>query len=484
MFGSLVKKELQSIILSPKFPVTFAICSILLLLSVYIGANEYRQMNDQHQTALQLAEERMQQQTSWAALRDRTYRSTDPMHIFVSGLNYDIGRWSAIDPEQGVQLRNSAYSDDPVFAVFRFIDFVFVVQVIFSLFAILFTYDAVNGERESGTLRLVFANSVSRVHYVLAKVAGMWLGLIVPLLVPILLSVLLVLFFGVQLTGGDWTRLLSLMGLSSIYVTFFVVLGVFLSSVTRRSSSSFLLSLVVWIAFVLIIPRAGVMAAGQVVDVPGLAEIESQRDAFAKDKWAAFMKDMETFYAASRTAEDEPTEPRTDEEMWADMMRQDSLRRNIQIEIDRFEEQLKEDWHNRKLVQQRLGFSLSRFSPASALQLAAMTLAGSDIDLKARNEEAMRAYRRQFLDFIEKRQAESGDVGGVMIEMSSETGLKITTSRNNSGLDLAGKPTFSAPAVGSGDVISTTIVDFGILMFGTLLALAAAFVAVLRYDVR
>lgn len=484
MFGSLIKKELQSIIFSPKFPATFAVCSILLLLSVYIGVNEYRQMNEQHQTALQLAEERMQQQTSWTALRDRTYRPTDPLQIFVSGLNYDIGRWSAIDPEQGVQLRNSPYSDDPIFAVFRFIDFVFVVQVIFSLFAILFTYDAVNGERESGTLRLVFANSVSRVQYVVAKVAGMWLGLIIPLLVPVLLSILLVLLFGVQFSEADWIRLLALMGLSLVYVTFFIVLGVLLSSVTRRSSSSFLVALVVWIAFVLIIPRAGVMAAGQIVDVPGLAEIESRRDAFAKDKWAAYMEDMETFYAASRGSDDTPAEPRSDDEMWADMMRQDSLRRTVQIEIDRFEEQLKEDWRNRKLVLQRLGFSLSRFSPASALQLGAMNLAGADIELKVRFEEAMRKYRRQFLDFVEKRQAESGDVGGVMIEMNSETGLKITASRNNSGLDLAGKPTFSAPVIRAGEVVSKASVDFAILLFGSLLALAAAFVAVLRYDVR
>ena len=42
MFGTLVAKELRAIVLSPKFGVTFGVCALLILLSVFTGIREYR----------------------------------------------------------------------------------------------------------------------------------------------------------------------------------------------------------------------------------------------------------------------------------------------------------------------------------------------------------------------------------------------------------------------------------------------------------
>jgi len=193
MLSTLINKELKSIIQSPKFVGSFAVCSVLILLSVYIGIAEYRTAVAQHEAAGQLVDEELRQATSWGGLSTKSYRPPDPMQIFVSGVNYDIGRWSSIGSDAGVKLRHSAYSDDPIFAVFRFVDFAFIVMFVLSLMAIQFTYDAVNGERESGTLKLVFSNAVPRAKYLIAKCAGSWLGLALPLGIPILLSVLLVI---------------------------------------------------------------------------------------------------------------------------------------------------------------------------------------------------------------------------------------------------------------------------------------------------
>ena len=68
------------------------------------------------------------------------------------------------------------YSDDPILAVFRFLDLTFIIQVVLSLFAIVLTYDSISGEREQGTLRLTFANAVPRGVYLVAKLIGTWLG--------------------------------------------------------------------------------------------------------------------------------------------------------------------------------------------------------------------------------------------------------------------------------------------------------------------
>ncbi|MGB5138758.1 MAG: ABC transporter permease subunit, partial [Candidatus Zixiibacteriota bacterium] len=250
MLSVLIQKELKAIILSPKFTATFVICSLLMLLSVYIGIQESRNSTRQYDVGRQLIEEGAREANSWNSLRYRTYRAPDPMMVFVSGLNYDIGRWSAINSQNMVKLRNSSYSDDPIFAVFRFVDFCFIVQVVLSLFAIMFTYDAVNGEREEGTLKLVFANSVPRARYIFAKCIGGWLGLVIPICLPILLSVLLVMLFDVPFGSDHWLRLITLIIASIAYFSFFIILGVLISSITKRSSVSFLLSLVAWIVFV------------------------------------------------------------------------------------------------------------------------------------------------------------------------------------------------------------------------------------------
>jgi len=473
MLSTLINKELKSIIQSPKFVGSFAVCSVLILLSVYVGVVEYRTAVDQHEAAMGLVDEELHQATSWGRLSTKSYRAPDPMQIFVSGVNYDIGRWSSVGSDEGVKLRHSVYSDDPIFAVFRFVDFAFIVMFVLSLIAIQFTYDAVNGERESGTLKLVFSNAVPRAKYLIAKCAGSWLGLALPLGVPVLLSVLLVIGMGVPLDSGHWIKLCILVALSLLLFTFFVFLGVFVSTITRRSSVSFLVALLVWVGFVMIVPRAGVMAAGGLVDVPRDAQIEAQRDAYANEQWAQFIKDMianDTSCSITRSKVN------------------DSLRSVMQEDINRYEAGLREENRVKKINQENLAWGLARLSPASAYQLAAMSLAGTGTQAKATYEEAMEDYRTQFSQYVAAKQEESGQTGGIRIAMQmgedGQTKLSVDASRDRDGLDVSDRPRFNPPQVSLAEAFGPTIPDFGVLCFDILLIFAAAFVSFLRYDLR
>ena len=487
MFTTLVQKELKAIMLSPKFAATFGVCSLLLLLSVFIGIQEFRVASDQYNTSVSLVQQNMQTQTSWNGVQDKVYRKPDPMQIFVSGLSYDIGRWSAINDHNSVKLKNSAYSDDPIFAVFRFIDYVFIVQVVFSLFAILFTYDAINGEREGGTLRLILSNAVSRATFILAKSVGAWLGLVLPMCVPLILCLLLLIVFDVPLTTEHWMRVGFLTGLSLLFFSFFIILGVLLSSLSRRSSVSFMTALVLWVAFVLVIPRAGVLAAGQIVSVPALAEIEGQRDGFAKNQWSEYYKGSEKRWEEFNRANNEDGEGGEIDEaaMWARMETEDSARQVVEEVIEEYEARLMEDLRNRRRAQTTLAFTLSRFSPVSQFQLAAMNIATTDLGMKARYEDALTEYRGDFNEYVDRKQKESGVHDGIMITMSSESGFSIGGGgRNEEQLDVSDRPRFSEPHRSVEASLAPAVVDFGLLGFTTLLALILAVVAFLRYDVR
>ena len=484
MLATLIQKELKAIIVSPKFAVSFAVLSILILLSVYTGIREYKAAVQKWETSTELAGQQAREATNWRGLSYKTLRAPDPMEILVSGVNHDIGRWSDIESESSVKLRHSAYSDDPIFAVFRFVDFAFIVQIVLSLFAVLFTYDAVNGEREGGTLRLVFSNSVPRAQYLIAKCIGSWLGLVIPILIPILLSLLLVVVSGVPLDATHWACIISLLGLSLLFFTIFITLGVLISTLTRRSNVSFLISLVAWVSLVLIIPRAGILAAGQVIHVPRVAEIEGQRDGFAKDLWAQHYKGMEERWREGRDSADTGEQP-DENAMWERMQMEDSLRREVETRIEEYEVKLLDDLRFRKAAQERLAFTLARISPVSAYQLGAMSLAGTGIGLKSRYERMMSDYRTRFNDYREAKQAASDDPGGgfLSITVSSETGFKIGTGRDVA-LDVSDMPQFSPESVTFREAFSPSLIDIGILAIGILLTFMGSFLAFLRYDLR
>lgn len=485
MLGLLINKELKNIIASPKFTGTFLICSILILLSVYTGIKEYKVMMERYDAASMLVDQELQQETSWSKMTTTVYRKPDPMQIFVAGLDYDIGRFSPVSTRSGVKLKQSAYSDDPIYAVFRFLDFSFITIFILTLFAVLFTYNAVNGERQDGTLKLIMSNSVSRAKYLAGKAIGAWLGLVVPISIPIMLGVLLLFAFGVPLSGEFWLRLLGLMGMSLAVFSFFIFLGILISALTRRPAISFLLSLVCWIFLVMILPRAGVLTAGTIVQVPRIAEIESRLASYSQNKWDEFSeKASERWQSVNQGDEQEFTE----EEMWAMMETEDSLHKAVTDDINQYEGKLFEDLRQRRIQQQNLAFSFSRISPVSAYQLGVMRLAGTDVGMKNRYEDAIGNYRSEFTDYVEQKKEESGDHGRIMlaftIDEKGNQSMQMNSDRKKGTLDLSGLPKFSSPKDNLGNVAASVTIDFGIIMLFTILAFAGAFVLFLRYDVR
>jgi ABC-type transport system involved in multi-copper enzyme maturation permease subunit len=488
MLRTLILKELRAILASPKFAATFAVCSVLMLLSVFIGIREYRTAMSQYGEALELAAQNLRTQPSWMGLTTTTYRAPDPMQIFIPGVNNDVGRLSGINGSEDVKLKNSTYADDPIFALFRSIDFSFIVQVVLSLFAILFTYDAINGEREGGTLQLTFSNPVPRSTYILAKLAGSWLGLAVPLLVPVLLAVLLVMLYGIPFAADQWARFGLFLVISLLFFTFFIALGVLISTLMQRPATSFLLSLAAWVTLVLIIPRLGVMAAGVADPVPSIAETEAGIDAFSKDRWDRQMKEMEARWQTRQeamkgmTKEQREAYEQEKEKEWSND--DEAGRMSVQKDIDAYAIRVNEDLRNRKSHQERFAFALARVSPASAYQLASMSLAGTGVSLKSRYEDAMREYRTAFTRYVERKQKETGGQGGFRITVDSQTGFHFSAPRERGTLDVSDLPAFIPPVTRFGETAAGAVIDAGLLAVFSLMAFAGAFLAFLRYDVR
>lgn len=488
MFGTLLDKELKNVLFGPKFPATFIICSLLIIVSVVIGIQDYKAAVRQYDAAIRLEEQVLSERYAWSGLRMRVYRRPDPMQIFVAGVSHDVGRFSPVSELESVRLQRSQYSEDPIFAVFRFFDLSFIYQVVLSLFAVLFTFNAVNGEREQGTLQLIFSNAVSRTQYIAAKFIGSWLGLILPLLIPLIVGLLIIILSGVPISGDHWAKIAAFIGISTLYFSFFIALGVFVSACTRRSAVSFLLLLMVWVSFVLIIPRLGMMAAARIIPVPSVAEIDGRIDAFSDQRWDTYLAFLNKVYQKRDKEMEGMSEAERDmyrdDHLWEWTEETDNARKAVQTDIAAFTKKLEDELRMKKAAQEQLAFLLSRISPVSSYQLASMQLAGTNANMKENYERQIGRYKEDFLDYCNTKAEETGMTqSGVNISVSS-SGMSLSTGQPDKTIDAGGLPRFQASIAGFADTFRGAMTDFVILLLLTAAMLCGGFAVFLRYDVR
>ena len=188
MFKLIFIKELKEILQSSRFTISFAVCSLLIILSFFMGAQNYLAGKAQYEAAKQENYNQIAANTEWMSVNHSIMLPPQPLMALVTGISNDIGRDIEVRGRGELSAQNTRFNDEPIFAIFRFMDLEFIFGVILSLFAIIFAYDAINGEKVSGTLKLCFSNSVSRASFIAGKLAGSFAGLSVALIIPLLIG--------------------------------------------------------------------------------------------------------------------------------------------------------------------------------------------------------------------------------------------------------------------------------------------------------
>ena len=155
---------------------------------------------------------------------------------------------------------------DPIAHLLGHLDFLFVVGTVFSLLALLFTFDAVAGEREAGTLRINLANALPRDFFLWSKLIGGYIVFIVPFLVAFLFGLLVIVWQGFPLGEPEiFPRVLSLLLASLLYVGVFFAIGTVISTYLDNSKTALIIAFTVWVFAVLIVPRVGFVTAKFIV---------------------------------------------------------------------------------------------------------------------------------------------------------------------------------------------------------------------------
>ncbi len=464
MLRDIIKKEILDNITSPKFVFTFLLCTVLILLSVYTGVANYAAEKKEHAASVALNRKNMESQRNYQSIAGGVKINKPPQVLgtIVNGLEEAVGRVAPVSIASDPNLIESKYESNPVFAVFGTLDLMFIVKIVLSLFAILFTYDAIVGEKEKGTLKLALSNSVPRDRLLLGKAIGGYISLLLPLLIPLILSLIILMVApNLALNGADWTRLLLIFLMFFLYLSVFFSLGLFVSARTSRSSTSFLVLLFVWVVFVMVIPKVAVVMASQMKPTPSIHEITAKKEAYLRQISVEYNKSLMEWVQKNA-----PTFPKDKvQEMLAKHVQ--DIQNEATTKIDINNAALDSDYQLRRKAQQTLAVNLSRISPASALTFGSMTLARTGIDDYERFLASVRTYKPIFTKWI-----------------NSKMGRNINALIGQDQINIDDMPQHSIGPESLSSSLARALPDFGLMIAMIVVFFVGSYVSFLHYDVR
>lgn len=471
MFKLIFIKELKEIIQSSRFTISFGVCSVLIIVSFFMGAQNYLASKAQYEAAIQENKNQMAANSEWMMVQHTIMLPPQPLMALVNGISNDIGRNIEMAGRGELRPDNTRFNDEPIFAIFRFMDLEFIFGVVLSLFAIIFAYDSINGEKVNGTLKLCFSNSVSRASFIGGKLAGSFIGLTIALLIPLLIGCALLPLLGIHLNSDQWLRLCLILVSGLAYFGLFLALTIGISAITDRPSNSFLIGLVIWIFAVLIIPRASVLISGRMVEVPNVDQITAEKSRY---RIQLFDEDRPKMADFSRPAGTNPQEVMQE---FSKFMRDLSDERSRKMEA--FEERINEDYLNKRREQAKAALNLSRISPASVFTLASSRIAGTSLEMQNRFMDSAKDYQKIYGDFMSEKTGHTGSSGFRMIISTTDD-----DEEEEKTIDINELPQFQYNTASFASSVTNSIFDLGLLVLFNLIFFGGAFAAFLKYDLR
>jgi len=382
MFGALVVRELRSHMLTYRFTLSACLLFTLIVGSSLILGFSYDRQLSAYSESKNAREQKLSESTDFQTLRwqgMQQEKPPNPLSVFTVGLERELSRSVTISNRQP-KLGRSKYSS-ALYTLFPPPDLLYIVNIVGSLLAVLFAFNAISGDHEDGTLRLVMSNAVPRHMVLLSKWAGGYLALMVPFLGSVLAALLLIsALTSFRLTGAEWGAFGAMLGVAALYLSVFYTLALAISVYTRRSSTSLVVSFLVWVLLVLAVPNVAPIIARAAVKIPSPGAIAGERDAIRTSAWAEMRgRDWRSMSREERTA----------------------LRDAIDAQIEQNTARLIDDYTRRLESQVAAGVVLARISPSSSYVYATASLAGAGLADFSGLRQYIDRYRVQYLDAID-----------------------------------------------------------------------------------
>ncbi len=258
MLPILIRRELLNNLMTFRFSAALFITLLLVVANTAVLIQDYEHRLGSYHASVKRHQNQLREAKAYSDYMLFVDRAPNPLSIFNVGLDKRVGNLIGVYHGFVPSLWDAEMhgTDNPFLAFFSSIDIVFIFEVVLSLLGLIFAYDAIAGERERGTLRLVLAQPVRRGHILLAKWFSAMTCLLVPLLISLLLATLLLTTSAsISVKANDFVRIGGIVLAAFAYLSLFYLLGLFISTVTRRANTALMLAMFVWGFLVLVYPN-------------------------------------------------------------------------------------------------------------------------------------------------------------------------------------------------------------------------------------
>ena len=373
MLTTLIQKEIMHHILSVQFVAFLLMCLLLVPLTLHINYRNYLQNQVNYQESLKLSAAEVEEKTPNAPDPNtevsKLFLEPTPLSVFAKGLEESLPSYLGMT-RNGVKQGSMSLGEASLSSALGNLDFLFVVSTVFSLLALLFTFDAVAGEREAGTLRITLANALPRDLFLWSKLIGGYIVFVVPFLVAFLLGLFLLVSQGFPLGESDISlRVLSLTLVSLLYIGVFFAIGTVISTYLDNSKTALIVAFTVWVLAVLIAPRVGFLTAKLMAPTRAIQSVHMEKTAIRNN-----LNSEKEQVLGNKITETLGTSLNMNEAL----PKIAELREPIDAEYrQKFQEQvntIEREYQRETKRQESVGETLSRITPTSSLIYLAMNL--------------------------------------------------------------------------------------------------------------
>jgi len=421
---AVAQKEATAVVKTTRYAIGFAILLVLLVTVSVSGFSRFAARYDDYVAERQGAGDALRAAEVISEMRAVALKPPSFVGVLAAGPASGLGDKYSISPGE-IPVMGQAASTT---GTNRWtvgdgrIDMVQVVGLVMSLLVLLFSFDAVSGEREQGTLGLTLSQPLRRRSYLSGKILGLAGVASLPIGGAFIAAAATAAFaWDESLPSMEWGAFALLVLFSVLYAAVFATLGLLISACCRSSWTSLTICLVTWMILCLLVPVLADTASSRFVRYPSSYELSdgwSRLDSEYRDLvhdfemdsiGTSFMIDHRSNYApgmrivglAGPRLRVETSHEETTDFVGRLVAHAEPLKVRF---ADRVLE-LNERWSRQALRHDKMRTALGFLSPYVVYRRACEALAATDTRSYLDFVGQARVYREQYLSWLDGNEA-------------------------------------------------------------------------------
>ncbi len=463
MLKVLFKKEILENLTTRRFIIVLGLCFLVIPFSIYIGDRDYehREQAYEKSTRTFLEDHKVVGDLLYSGVK--AFRPPSSLSFISQGLelvlpNIVESQTSIIEtPPIDLHLNNGQSYENLYTSLHGPLDLVFIVSVIMTFLAIIFSFGAISGEKEQGTLKMILCNAVPRHHILMSKIAANFLMLVIPFLLAIVMGMVILAARSSNLFISESSILSIAIALVFSFLTIgvFFNLGLWISALTHQAVTSFVILLLCWAFLFGIYPRISVIFSQLLYPVKSQQLVLLERNQIRLENEKALATELDRIANSDGNSQE----------------KQDAITAEFRAKLTDQLQKHDENTENRRNTQMQIAINLARISPIGCFMRPMAEVSRTGWMQYRKFIQDVSRYRRELDEQVYSKYQMSHDKYG-------GGGVTFTGDR------LAPAPVLQVSVVHSDEIIKNILPDAGLLLVYNIFFFFAAFIAFRNYDAR